>query len=189
MCPEMSQFARRHERYMLGACIAMDKALERQWGFRVPITARKAFWPRIWWKETIEMQISIFFFALWLILDIDSRSYGLRFGWRYNRISRCLLVHLQVQTPQPFYPCGLLEADLFFVRGCPQKKWMVWTCFKRFESAQLAPIGYTGIAKLCGDGSMSSQHGWFTARKRPRPMQLRAHNSWIGWGGKLTGSL
>ena len=43
MCPEMSQSARQHERYMLGACIAMDKALERPWGFRVPITALKGF--------------------------------------------------------------------------------------------------------------------------------------------------
>ena len=162
MCPEMSQFARRHERYMLGACIAMDKALERQWGFRVPITARKAFWPRIWWKETIEMQISIFFFALWLILDIDSRSYGLRFGWRYNRISRCLLVHLQVQTPQPFYPCVSWRRTSFLCGGAPKKSgWFehVSRGLNQHNLPQLDTLGllnYVGMARchLNMDGSL-----------------------------------
>ena len=58
------------------------------------------------------------------------------------------------------------------------------------NGAQLAQIGYTGIAKLYGDGSMSStpRHGWFTARKW-HSEQIRAKDCWMGWRVKFTAIL
>ena len=72
-------------------------------------------------------------------------------------------MHLQVQTPQPFYPCGLLEAGPLFCAGVPPKK---SGCFEHVSRGlnqhnlpQLDTLGllnYVGMARchLNMDGSL-----------------------------------